>query len=300
MAQDYLNTAKIADSTRESYKNLLGQHWSPLASSPVADITFDLIWQIDTSIEWTSGKTRKNSITALRQVFKLAKRRGFIDSNPASELEQERHQKIPIQPFSADEKETILANLHGQPLIYFTLAFETGCRTSELLGLTWADYDGETLFVSKGIVRGKLKDTTKTDTSRHVYLTERAKKILKSAPSKFKGGHIFVIETVNGGPHVNSIGQSFKDADNFNRAFRKVLIDKNIPIRRGYNCRHTYASLGLTRGVKPGFLASQLGHSMEMFFGRYATYIESASDAIEVGKLNETGTETGIKINEQS
>ena len=169
-----------------------------------------------------------------------------------------------------------------------------------MLGLEYSvlDLKERKVHVHQQTVRRRHKASTKTDTSRHVYLTERAKKILKSAPSKFKGGHIFVIETVNGGPHVNSIGQNFKDADNFNRAFRKALIDKNIPIRRGYNCRHTYASLGLTRGVKPGFLASQLGHSMEMFFGRYATYIESARDAIEVGKLNETGTEMGTKINE--
>lgn len=295
MAQDFLNTAKIAPSTRESYKNLLELYWSPLAASGVADITYDLVWQIDNSIKWSSAKTRKNAITVLRGVFRLAKRRGFITSNPAAELEQDKHQKPEIQPFTAAEKETILSSLTGQALVYFTLAFETGARTGELLGLTWADYDGDTLLINKSIVRGQLKESTKTSKSRRVLLTERAKKALKSTPSRFKGGYIFVIEKVNGGPYVNSVGQPFKDADNFNRAFKAALNDNGIPVRRAYNCRHTYASLGLTAGAKPGFLASQLGHSLEMFFTRYAKYMESDNDVSEVGKLNKMGIEMGMK-----
>lgn len=51
--------------------------------------------------------------------------------------------------------------------------------------------------------------------------------------------------------------------------------------------RHTYATIGLMSGAKPGFLAKQLGHSLRMFFTVYAKWISSDDDDREMAMLEE-------------
>ncbi|ELX12978.1 phage integrase-like catalytic core domain-containing protein [Janthinobacterium sp. HH01] len=46
--------------------------------------------------------------------------------------------------------------------------------------------------------------------------------------------------------------------------------------------RHTYATIGLMSGAKPGFLAKQLGHGLRMFFTVYAKWISSSDDDLEM------------------
>ncbi|WP_179957545.1 tyrosine-type recombinase/integrase [Exilibacterium tricleocarpae] len=200
-------------------------------------------------MKWPSAKTRNNIIVPLRQVFRPAKKNVYAASNPAKELEQEKHQEP---------------------------AFETGARTSKLLALTWDDYDGKRLAINRSMVRREVKLSTKTNMAREVLLTQRAKNLLRECPTRFKGGPIFVQSP--GGPCL--------DADGSNRSWRQALSDAGIRYRRDYNCRHTYASLGLTAGAKPGFLRRQLGHTLEIFFSTYAKYIKSEDDDLELAKID--------------
>ncbi len=55
--------------------------------------------------------------------------------------------------------------------------------------------------------------------------------------------------------------------------------------RRPYNCRHSYASIGLSEGLQPAFLASQLGHTLEVFYRTYATWIDDDSNQVQYSKL---------------
>ncbi len=54
--------------------------------------------------------------------------------------------------------------------------------------------------------------------------------------------------------------------------------------RTPYKCRHTRAAELLTKGVKPAWAAKQLGHTMKMFFERYASWIDD-DDSSEIAKL---------------
>ena len=57
--------------------------------------------------------------------------------------------------------------------------------------------------------------------------------------------------------------------------------------------RHTYATLGLMSGVRPGFMASQMGHSLRMFFTVYAKWISGADDDREMAKLEQAISKAG-------
>jgi len=86
---------------------------------------------------------------------------------------------------------------------------------------------------------------------------------------------------------VNSHCSPCLDDDSCNDSWKRALSNANVKPRRAYNCRHTYASLGLKAGAKPAFLASQLGHSLEMFYNTYAKWITEEDDLNELKLIEE-------------
>jgi integrase len=58
--------------------------------------------------------------------------------------------------------------------------------------------------------------------------------------------------------------------------FQAALTELGIRARRPYNCRHTYATMCLMAGMNPAFIATQLGHSVQMLLSTYARWINSA------------------------
>lgn len=152
MAQIYLNTTEVSPNTRNSYRQTLMQHWMPeWATTPVNEISAGDVRRVVSSIQWTSAKTRNNSIIPLRGVMALCLDDGIIDSNPVDRIKNLKHQKPEVDPFTREEADIIVSwmreNYVGAEAIipvYFELAFWTGMRTSELLALEWSDIDFNT------------------------------------------------------------------------------------------------------------------------------------------------------------
>jgi len=70
--------------------------------------------------------------------------------------------------------------------------------------------------------------------------------------------------------------------------FKAALVTLKIRARRQYNCRHTYATMCPMAGMNLGFIANQLGHSVQMLLTTYARWINSSEDWNEVGKLEQS------------
>jgi integrase len=49
--------------------------------------------------------------------------------------------------------------------------------------------------------------------------------------------------------------------------------------------RHTYASVCLMAGITPAFVAQQLGNTVPVLLSRYAKWISSDADMLEMSKL---------------
>ena len=67
-----------------------------------------------------------------------------------------------------------------------------------------------------------------------------------------------------------------------------AVLALNIRARRQYNCRHTYATMCPMTGMNLGFIANQLGHSVQMLLSTYARWMNSSEDWSEVGKLEQS------------
>ena len=61
------------------------------------------------------------------------------------------------------------------------------------------------------------------------------------------------------------------------RVWARALRKAGVRFRPMYQTRHTFASLMLAAGEPPGWIAAQLGQSLETFFRRYARHIPNAT-----------------------
>lgn len=287
IAQDYLDGLDVERSTAVSYVRLLNQHWLPnFGNWLVTDIKPSHIkkylnnYTNPKTKKMISQKTKTCAMVPLRNVFNHALADGLIDVNPCTAIKFNKGQKPAISIFSLEEKAKILKHLSGQSLVYFTVLFETGMRPSEVLALKWDDYDGEVLNVSKAIVWRKIKPSTKNHEAREVFTSELLRKALSNHNTRFKKSYIFL--NTKGTPHL--------DTDVFNAQWKRALSKARVHYRIPYTCRHTRAAEMLTGGIEPGFAASQLGHTLEMFFRTYTKWINERRDNEQKEKLEKLDT----------
>ncbi|MGE0621127.1 MAG: tyrosine-type recombinase/integrase [Pseudomonadales bacterium] len=276
VAQAYLDATEVKQSTRNSYRDSLNNYWLPYFHKlDIKDVSTPGIRQADREIEWPSVKTRKNSATALRQVFSFAVEEGYIADNPALRLRIRRGQnpKPTPDPYTPEDRDKLLnwlvANASQTVHAYYQLAFFSGMRTGELLALTWEDYDGKSFMVSKSRTRREIV-STKTDETRRVLIPSFVAATIGALPSRFKREFVF----------LNQYERPYLSGYHLNQVFTEAHKKTNVPRSSSpnYPWRHTYASIGLTRGLEPAFLAHQLGHNLKVFLDSYAKWINSEGD----------------------
>jgi len=129
------------------------------------------------------------------------------------------------------------------------------------------------------IVRGVEKDSTKTNVARQVILNSRALGALKSQAehTRIAAKHVFL------DPRY---GEPWREERAFRRSYwTPALKALGIRYRKPYNMRHTYATMMLMAGMTPAFCAKQLGHSVEMFLGTYAKWLDGGQNDVEMARM---------------
>jgi integrase len=224
----------------------------------------------------------------IRGPFELAKHDKHIVENPCDAIAMKEVQRAPPDPFTMDEVREVLAHLErhrpAQILNFVQLMFFSGLRTSEGIGLRWEqiDFRRREMLIAGGNVYDEETDTTKTSKSRVVLLSAPAFEALQRQKTHtfIQGGHVF---------HDPKTDAPWKyDTITDVRSFWQITLKRlSIRYRRPYNMRHTYATLGVMSGARPAFLATQLGHSLRVFFEVYAKWINSKDDREEIAKLDQ-------------
>jgi len=288
VAQDYLDyIRKMGLSAKHcsNVKNDINRRWGLyLGGMGIKDIRVRHCRDADTNISWTSAKRQQNCRSVLRQIFDFAIQDELIDDNPAKKLKEVSHQRATIDPFNEKERDAILREIETGARGYFIVAFETGMRTAELLGLDWSAIRGGKAHLNQTLVGGKLMQM-KTKTERTVLLSPAAMDAL-SLDIRPTSGMVF---TESHAYYCN--------------AWRAALKAAGVRYRRPYTTRHTRACIGLQRGQTPAWIAKQLGHDLRTFFERYATWMDGQQDEAEMAKWGastKTGTEWGQKNNDSN
>lgn len=157
-----------------------------------------------------------------------------------------------------DEQAAILAALSPDRCPQVQFAMWTGLRPSELIALEWGDIDwiaGEIRIVRAKTRAAIEPETPKTASGRRtVKLLKPARDALLLQKEKtFLAGGLVFCHPLTGKP--------WRSADEIRSVVWRPAVKKaGVRYRRPYQTRHTYASMMLSAGEHPMWVANQMGH----------------------------------------
>lgn len=271
----------IASSTFEGYRKMVELRLVPaLGDHMLVDLKRKIVrdW-LDTLL--VSNKTLSNIQSCLRSALNDACDEELMEVNPLAGWTYSRKEAPPkdddVDPFSPDEQAAILGALNGQARNLVQFALWSGLRTSELVALDWGDVDwirGE-VVISKAMTQaaGGVAEMTKTSAGRRsVKLLRPALEALKSQKT-----HTFLAD--------QEIFQNPRTLERWtgDQPIRKTMWmpamkKSGVRYRRPYQTRHTYASMMLTAGEHPMWVAQQMGHTDWTMIARvYGRWMPSAN-----------------------
>jgi integrase len=187
------------------------------------------------------ASTANRSLTVLKQMFRCAIRWKHLLANPAADIRLEKEANGRERFLDADEAARLLEACPAWLRLLVLAALQTGARQGELLALEWSDIDLE-----KGLIYFRQ---TKNGEPRRIRLSAALAKALKEAPSKFKGGPVF----------LNAAGETLV-RQGIRASFATACKRAKIVGARFHDLRHTSASWMVQRGVPLNTVRDILGH----------------------------------------
>lgn len=281
---------RLAEATRDQYATAV-RFWKTMLGETklVTDIDHKLLAAKIGGYPWPSAKTHNNYLIALRGIFGLEYRGPAALNNPLNGIENMAVVKKLPDPLTPAERDAILADLakhyDARVTAYFTFMFYTGMRPEEAIALRWSDIDWNNNTARVQRVRtfkGSEREGSKTHTVRDVELIPPALDALKTMKP-----HTYMLKAQREGDADTSAdifqnpvtGKPWHDERSQRDHYWKPSLKRlGIRWRRAYNTRHTFATAALMAGVRPAYIAAQLGNSVKMLLDKYARWIPSADD----------------------
>lgn len=217
--------------------------------------------------------------TLLKSAFKLAVRRRKVVFNPMDGVDkpggkkaaQEKQERLAERIMTPDQVDSFLnAADESRFGVVFSLAFHTGCRPGELLGLKWEDLDNaaRTLTIRRAIHWRKggewYLDVPKTAHGRRVLrLGESLLELLgvqrkRQLEERMRAGKAW---NEHGFIFANEIGEPYSQ-HKLRYLFKQILQAAGLPDHfNPYSARHTSATMLMGGGVNPKTVSQRLGHS---------------------------------------
>lgn len=278
----------LTAATRDQYTNALNNVWQPMlgAETPFDAITHAKLAEKVGGHPWASGKSCNNYLIPIRGVFDMHYSGARALHNPMIGIKNMATVKKRPDPLTAIERDKVLADLEAhydtRVSAYFRFAFFTGMRPEELIALQWGDIDwinGTVRVQRVRTFRGSERDGTKTNTERDIDLVAPALAALAAMKpwTQLKGGDVFE-NPITGLPWHDERSQR----DTF---WKPALRRAGVRYRTSYKTRHTYATTMLMAGLKPAYIAQQLGHSLQVLLSTYARWIPGADGGDERAKM---------------
>lgn len=237
----------------QKYNSYIKPNWGLLKLTEFKASMFDE-WASESTL---SGKSINETRNVLSQIFKRAYFDGVIELNPVERIERYKQQTNEPKPFNQTEIRRILNAMQSPYKEFFQFAFYTGLRTGELLGLRWEDVEIEKQLahIRVNITSGKEKVPKTAGSIRTVELHELAVQalLLIKSSSFFDSKRVFIDPKTR---------KEYKYADGLRKYIWKPTLENlKITYRYPYQCRHSYASMMLSEGRNPMWVAKQMGHS---------------------------------------
>lgn len=192
----------------------------------------------------------------------LPKRKSLVNPTPNAFTEDERD--AVIEAFRND-KRLGMNFRHYAPIVEFW--FLTGCRPSEAIGLTWGKVSldcSSVMFVgSIQTIKGVQvwSEGSKNNKTRVIALSSRVQDLLKSLKSESVNPNDLVFPS----PKNKTINYP-----NFSTKIWGKIVDPIKPNTTPYNCRDTFITTQLLKGVPSAVIAKWCDTSVQMIDKNYA------------------------------
>jgi len=263
---------ELKNSTFYKYKNIVNSRFNEFMDRNINDIKPSDIKLWLYNINDVGNKSKRHYLGVLSGIFQEALYDDVINKNPVKHIRLPKVYAPLIKPFIADDVKRILdnASTKNENYLYFiAIAFYSGMRTGEIIGLKRSDIDMDRKIIKISRSRSRFgENTPKTRYSiREIPIIDSLFPYVYSLLSLHNNDYLFV--TQYNKPYIDT--KVF--CDHF---WRPSLKELDIEYRRPYNMRHTYATNMLYRNlVTPVQLSQLLGHAnTQMVFDVYVKYLE--------------------------
>ena len=199
--------------------------------------------------------------SAIKEIFELAVDDGVLSFNPALNIKLKSDAREPIHYYTREEVEKLLSVATGITKAYLEIAFNTGLRVGEILGLQIGDFkDDGYIHIKRTRTKGIIGNGKTANSIRkvpyHSYMLDCVKAILSN--------NIFIFRNIN-------------DASLFRSQWKNVCKLAGVEQYKLYSTRHTFATLMLKENiVSINELAGLLGHSSpKVTLAHYTSVIDS-------------------------
>lgn len=230
-----------------------------------------------------SNKRLSNIQSCMRSALQDAASDELIDTNPLAgytysrvERPVEGHLDDEIDPLSPAEQAAVLSKLSASDRNMVQFALWTGVRTSELIALNWTDVDfvGGYVRIRRALTREAkgIAEFPKTAAGRRDIrlLTPAAEALSAQKPLTF-------LQELDGPLFATRAGERFTGSHQIWRIWQAALKRAGVRYRNPYQTRHTYASMMLSAGEHPMWVAKQMGHADWTMIARvYGRWMPSA------------------------
>ena len=206
--------------------------------------------------------SRNKYKSCIKEIFELAVDDGVIAVNPALNIRFPSDTKKKIEYYTRKEVEKLLSVSHGVIKTYLEIAFNTGMRTGEILGLQLNDFkDDGYIHIRRTRTLGKVGEGKNYNAIRNVPYNSYMYELAKSIQPK---DNLFLFGNID-------------DARKLRFLWANVCRDAGVEKHKLYSTRHTFATLMLKENiVSINELAGLLGHSSpKVTLAHYASVIDA-------------------------
>ena len=202
-----------------------------------------------------SAKLKKSVCQLYKQFFNIAVDNGVLPVSPIRKIALPQIKKREFIEYTPEQIENILINLKAFPMFHigFILMLATGIRRSELLGLTWSDYNSKkkTISINKAIISApggpQIADCKSDKSNRILHLPQ----VMLGDLDDYRREASVLSKFI-----INNKGKIYEPTD-FSAALRRRA-KQHLCV---HDLRHAFASRLLRKGVNIKIIQELLGHS---------------------------------------
>ena len=270
--EQYYPHAKSHQKSPQRTRQILEYNFKSFMNNRMSSITKSDLdhWSRKKLASGLNPKTINRASTALVSVLNKAVEWDIIKFNPLSGRKRLKVDSNGVVRYLSDDEESrlmeVLEGEQGQMPVLVTLLLNTGARPAEAFSLSWSDvnFDEGRLTLQAAF--------TKTGQTRHIPINDKLAGCLKAWKAESDNIYLF--------PGLDPT----KPRVTVQKGWKRIKRDAKLENFRLYDCRHTFASKLVTRGVDLYTVSELLGHSSVEMTKIYAhlspEHLKSAVDVL--------------------